>query len=421
MSLTTALHAMRRSPPAENRASVTVMPAGSFPAASYPGTPETTARKLSAVDRCIEILSDSVAKLPCYVLDTNTRERVQHKILYLLNTRPNEAMTPFVMKKVLETSRLEGGNAYEWIIRDPRTMQPVELIPVPWQLVQPWMDTDGRVWYSLINPRTGEPRTVSGTDICHFKGATRNGILGQSVLARASEVIAGARAAQDYGRRYYESGGQPLGILETQSDLSGQIADPSDPQKQISKKELLRRDWEKYHGGSTNAHRIAILDFGLSYKPLSASNKEAQFVEDKEVSIKDIARFFGVPLYKLQEGKQAYGSNEQNAIDYVVSTLHPICTAYEEELTYRLLTMSDIAAGLEIRINMMAELKGDTTSRGSWYTSMRNNGAFTVNDMRRLEDMPDLEGGDDAQASLNFVPLADWKRLSLQRNGGTAE
>src|SRR5699024_8730737 len=136
-----------------------------FPAASYPGAPETTARKLSAVDRCIELLSDSVAKLPSYILDTTTRERPRHPILELLNTRPNEAMTPFVHKKVLETSRLEGGNAYEWIIRDPRTMQPVELVPVPWQLVQPWMDTDGRVWYNIINPRTGENLTVHGMDM----------------------------------------------------------------------------------------------------------------------------------------------------------------------------------------------------------------------------------------------------------------
>lgn len=120
----------------------------------------------------------------------------------------------------------------------------------------------------------------------------------------------------------------------------------------------------------------------------------------------------------MQEGKQAYGSNEQNSIDYVVSTLHPICTGYEEERTYKLLTQSEIAQGLELRINMMAELKGDTASRGAWYTNMKNNGGFTVNDIRQLEDMPDLEGGDDAQASLNFVPLSEWKRLSIRRNGG---
>ena len=73
---------------------------------------QSVARKLSAVDRCIEILSDSMAKLPSFVIDNRSRERLSHDILYLLNVRPNEAMTPFVRKKVLETSRLEGGNGY---------------------------------------------------------------------------------------------------------------------------------------------------------------------------------------------------------------------------------------------------------------------------------------------------------------------
>ena len=127
-----------------------------------------------------------------------------------------------------------------------------------------------------------------------------------------------------------------------------------------------------------------------------------------------------MPLYKLQEGKQAYGSNEQNAIEYVVSTLHPIVNQYAEEQTWKLLTNTELRQGLEIRINMMAELKGDTASRGAWYTNQRNNGVFSVNDIRALEDLPDVEGGDERRESLNFVPLKDWARLSEQRNGGNA-
>ena len=164
----------------------------------------------------------------------------------------------------------------------------------------------------------------------------------------------------------------------------------------------------------------SILDLGLKYTPIAAPNKDAQFVENKEVSIRDIARYFGVPLYKLQEGKQAYGSNEQNAIEYVVSTLHPIVNQYAEEQTWKLLTNTELRQGLEIRINMMAELKGDTASRGAWYTNQRNNGVFSVNDIRALEDLPDVEGGDERRESLNFVPLKDWARLSEQRNGGNA-
>lgn len=120
----------------------------------------------------------------------------------------------------------------------------------------------------------------------------------------------------------------------------------------------IRVEWEKRHAGPANAHRIAVLDYGLKYTPISISNKDAQFVEQSELSVQDLARFFGVPLYKLQAGKQSYESNEQNAIEYVVSTLHPIVTQYEEELTWKLLTSSEIARGLEIRMNMMAELRG---------------------------------------------------------------
>nr|DAJ61927.1 MAG TPA: portal protein [Caudoviricetes sp.] len=386
-------------------------------------SPEDGARLLSAVDRCIEILSDSVAKLPAYVMDRSSREHVPHSILRLLNDRPNEAMTPFIRKKVLETSRLEGGNAYDWIVRDPRTAAPVELIPIPWQLVQPWRDMSGRVWYDVTHPITGEAMRLPQEDICHYKNATRGGLKGISTLARAAEVISTARAAQQYDLSYYNNGGQPSGVLQTDSDLSG-YAKGADGKvlfrpdgSAVSLKDQLRSQWERVHMGPSNAHRVAILDLGLEYKPLSASNRDAQFVENKQLSVTDIARYFGVPLYKLNEGKQAYGSNEQNAIEYVVSTLHPIITQYEEELSYKLLTDSELAR-YEIRINMMAELKGDTASRAAWYRAMSELSVFCPDDICALEDIPNVPGGHLRRASLNYVPLDMWEELSRLRNGG---
>lgn len=400
----------------------------SLAAAGYPMSAADcsaeTARKLSAVDACIEILSNSIAKLPSYVMDNRTRERVPHRVLDILNVRPNEAMTPFIRKKVLETSRLEGGNGYDWIIRNPSTGYVEELIPIPWQFVEPWRDTGGRIWYTVTHPVTGEPMVLPNEDICHYKGATRDGLKGISVLRRASEVVAAAKAAQEYDRSYYESGGQPAGVLTVDADLGGpaigQDRKPlTDPDGSIiSRKEKLRREWEKVHAGPSNSHRIAILDLGLDYKPLAATNRDAQFVENKEVTVKDIARFFGVPLYKLQEGKQAYSSNEQNAIEYVVSTLHPAVTQYEEEQTWKLLPGFELRNGLEIRINLMAELKGDTSSRAAWYQTMTEISAFCPNDILALEDMPDVPGGDRRRASLNYVPLDLWPELSVKRNGG---
>ncbi len=414
MSIARGIRAVARAPTTRKSVTVDTLVSAGYPVGGTE-TGETFARKLSAVDRCIEILSDSMGKLPCYIMDTNTRERRKDPLLTLLNVRPNEAMTPVIRKKVLETSRLVSGNGYDWIIRDRRTGRVRELIPVPGNLVEPWMDTGGRVWYTVTHPWTGEPMVLPNEDVCHYKGATRDGLKGVAVLRRAGEVIASARAQQGYERAYYENGGKPSGVLRTDTDLSGKTDDPKNPGKKIAKKDLLRREWERVHGGSGNAHRIAILDYGLDYKPLSASNADAQFIESKEVSIRDIARYFGVPLYKLQEGKQAYGSNEQNAIEYVVGTLHPIVTQYEEEQTWKLLSLSQVDAGLEIRINLMAELRGDTAARGDWYRTMTEIGGFSVNDIMALEDMPDVPGGDERRASLNYVPLRDWAELSRLR------
>lgn len=420
MSMSDGLRAFRHEARPSNATTVSTLTVAGYPSGTATiGDSETTARKLSVVDACMEILSNSVGKLPNFVMDNTTRERIQHPMLHLLNVRPNEAMTPFIRKKVLENSRNEGGNGYDWIIRDPRSGLPKELIPVPWQLVHPWRDTGGRVWYTVTHPVTGTPITVPNEDMCHYKSTTRNGLVGISPLQRASEVISTARAAQQYELNYYQNGGQPAGVLKTESDLGkSTIDDPQNPGKKITRKDAMRREWERIYSGPTNSHRIAILDLGLDYKPLAASNKDAQFVESKEVSVKDIARFFGVPLYKLNEGKQAYGSNEQNAIEYVVSTLHPIITQYEEEQTYKLLTDTELKKGLEIRINLMAELKGDTASRAAWYSNGRTNGWFNVNDIRALEDLPDVEGGEEYQASLNYVPLSLWRQLSISRNEG---
>lgn len=422
MSMIKGLRAATARSPTRKAVTVETLAAAGL---SIPGaeSPENGARLLSAVDRCIEILSDSVAKLPAYVMDRSSREHVPHSILRLLNDRPNEAMTPFIRKKVLETSRLEGGNAYDWIVRDLRTAAPVELIPIPWQLVQPWRDMSGRVWYDVTHPITGEAMRLPQEDICHYKNATRGGLKGISTLARAAEVISTARAAQQYDLSYYNNGGQPSGVLQTDSDLSG-YAKGADGKvlfrpdgSAVSLKDQLRSQWERVHMGPSNAHRVAILDLGLEYKPLAASNRDAQFVENKQLSVTDIARYFGVPLYKLNEGKQAYGSNEQNAIEYVVSTLHPIITQYEEELSYKLLTDSELAR-YEIRINMMAELKGDTASRAAWYRAMSELSVFCPDDICALEDIPNVPGGHLRRASLNYVPLDMWEELSRLRNGG---
>lgn len=411
----------KRSAGPQNAVTTAAIIGTGVPASGFRETGTKTAMKLSTVNRCVEALSDSIGKLPVYVMDRSTRKKVEdHPLNALLSVRANEAQSPLVCKKMAEGNRLCGGNGYLWILRDPGSLRPVELIPVPHELVTPWLDDEGHLWYSAIHPFTGAPFTVHRADMIHLMAYTYNGWQGVSVLKRASDVIVAGRAAQLYNLNYYENGGQPAGVLETETDLSGyvEVLMADGRTERVAKKDMIRQEWEKRHAGPSNSHRIAVLDYGLKYNPISISNKDAQFVEQSELSVQDIARFFGVPLYKLQAGKQSYESNEQNAIEYVVSTLHPIVTQYEEELTWKLLTSSEIARGLEVRMNMMAELRGDFNSRGTWYEKMRNISVYSPNDIRALEDLPDVEGGDERYASFNYGPLSRWLELSLKRNQG---
>lgn len=408
---------------ARNAVTVATLQAAGLSGA-YADTSAGAAMKLSAVDRCVEVLSSDIAKLPMYVFDRNTRLiRQGHPLASLLGLRANGVQTSFEAMKLMEASRLCGGNGYMLVERDPRSLRPVRLVAVPWQNVAPQLGSDGNVYYDVTHPFTGAQRRVSRTDMVHVRAYSRNGWLGISVLERASEVIASARAAQSWNSGYYTNGGQPSGVLETDTDINGTIDMPGadGTVQKVSIKDAIREEWEKRHAGPNNANRVAVLDMGLKYKPISVSQKDAQFVENAELSIRDIARFFGVPLYKLQEGKQSYNSNEQNAIEYVTGTLHPIVTAYEQAFTSILLTPREVDEGLEIRMNMMAELRGDSTARGNWYRTMHDIGAYSVNDVLALEDMPDVEGGDEHVASLNYVPLALWRELSVRRNSENSQ
>lgn len=365
------------------------------------------ALKLSAVFRAVDGISNSIAKLPLYIMDETTKERKpEHPLTPLLTLRPNELMTAQTYKKMLETERLLTGNGYAWIHRDPLTCEPVELVPLQAQFVTPWLDTSGNLWYMVRLPNTGKQYKLSPADMLHFKGFSRDGITGLSVLRYAAEVIATGRQTQQYEMQYYAKGTHVPGVLSTDADLSSE------------QREAVRAEWERIHSGADNAFRIAVLDIGTKYQPIGISNKDSQFIESKGVTVEDISRFFAMPLYKLGAGKQSYSSNEQNAIEYVNDTLMPSVIQYEQEYSYKLLFRSDLRQNLRVRVNQNAELRGDLNARANWYKSMREVGAYSVNDVLALEDLPSVSGGETRLASLNYIPLELFYELAIARNKG---
>ena len=382
------------------------------------GRVQTQAEKLSCVFSCMNIRSNDLACLPNYVINRYSKERDPiHPVLALLNIRPNAMMTPFDRRKLLAYSVDATGNAFDWILRDPATGRPAELIPLTGDLVQRMVDKRRNIWYQITNPVTGETFTLPQEDVCDYKGPSHDGFNGQSILSFASEVIRSGLAAQAYNQAFYESGGQPSGVLTVDADLTGWEYNENGEKTGRTMKEVLRDEWEKIHSGAQNSHRIAILDHGLKYQSLAISQRDAMFIESQAQTVEDIARYFSMPLYKLQHGKQSYNSNEQNSIEYAGS-LRPSVIRNEQEQTWKLLMPSEILEGWEIGTNMMALLRSDSKARAEYYKIMREIGPYSVNDVLGLEDLPSVPGGNTRQASLNFVPLHLWESLSQQRAGG---
>lgn len=383
------------------------------------GMSRDRAMKISTVNRCVEVLSNSMAVLPIYIMNEATKERLpNHRLGKVLWGRANEAMTSYDYTRLLLNNEILRGNAYALIYRDRSSGDPVELIPLPPDYVDIFVDPSGKLWYVFTHPLTGVVTWLRPEDVLHYKAYSEDGIQGISILRRASTTLDTAQSAQLYENSVWRNGGQPSGVLTTDSDLGGMVPDPQDPAKTINRKDLLRREWERIHRGPDNAFRLAVLDLGLKYQPISMTNADAQFVESNDVRVADVCRFFGVPLHLAFAGKQSYQSNEQNGIEYVTYTLLGYETQWSQEDSYKLLLPGERRGSLRIRRELKVFLKGDTAAQAAWYQAMRLNGAYNANEIRALEDLPAILGGESYYASLNYVPLDQFRELSIMRASG---
>ena len=382
------------------------------------------AMKISTVNRCVEVLGNAMGVLPTFVMNENTKQHISgHRLSKVLSERPNEAMTPFDFNRLLMCNEILRGNAYAWSWRDGGSGHVKERIPLPSDYVSHGYDDAGRFWYIFTHPETGQVYRLRPEDVTHYKAYSEDGITGISVLERASRTLDTARHAQTYENSVWKNNGQPSGILTTESDL-GEGYDkvlPDGSTVRVDPKEQLRKSWEAVHSGPGNAFRVAVLDLGLKYQPISMTNADAQFVESSEVRVVDICRFFGVPPHLVYAGKQSYQSNEQNGIEFVTYTLIAYERQWCQEDNWKLLLPSERSKGEQLRRNLKIFLRGDTAAQANWYRTMREISAYNPDEIRGYEDLPPIPGGDVYYSSWNYGPLSDFSRLSEIRATGGKE
>lgn len=389
----------------------------------YP-TAQSDPLKLSSVFACVNLISNTMSKIPFFVMDRNTKEHIDDDNLYhILNVQPNAKMNASVMHKMMWNKDLINGNAYAVIIRERRSTKIKEIIPVPNDSVSIGLDENDNIVYTVTLKNEGS-RRFRYDEIIHLKEFTLDGVHGISPLDYAMFTTGAGINQEKWQEYFYANYCRPLDYLQTQTDLSSRsvtrtIKDENGNEKTVtlSLKDVMREEWKKAHSGA-NKFSTAILDNGVSYNTVpQLSAEQMQFVNSKEINVQDIARFFGMGscMFKLGVGSQTYSSNEQGQICYINETIASRLRQWEQELTLKLLTEEQRKKGWVIRGNLNAELRGDSAARANWYDKMRSMGVYNINEIRELEDLPSI--GDDGNTRLigaNSIPL---ERLL---EGGTA-
>ena len=363
---------------------------------------ERSAMQMTAVYSCVRILAEAIAGLPLHVYRYNSNggkeKAIDHSLYLILHDEPNPEMSSFVFRETLMTHLLLWGNAYAQIIRNSKG-EVMALYPLMPNKMSVDRDENGQLYYQYLRSTDeigGKNETVilKPTDVLHIPGLGFDGLVGYSPIAMAKNAIGLAIATEEYGAKFFANGAAPSGVLEH----PGTIKDP----------QRVREAWQSQFGGSQNSGKIAVLEEGMKYTPISISPEQAQFLETRKFQINEIARIFRVPPHMVGDlEKSSFSNIEQQSLEFVKYTLDPWVIRWEQSIMRTLLS-PDEKKKYFVKFNLEGLLRGDYQSRMNGYATARQNGWMSANDIRELENLdriPAEAGGDLYLINGNMLPL----------------
>ena len=356
---------------------------------------ENSAMQLTSVYACVRILSESVASLPLHlykVNDDGNKEKARDNPLYfILHDEPNVEMTSFIFRETLMSHLLLWGNAYAQIIKNGKG-DVISLYPLMPNKIRVKRDDTGQIVYEYQVDK-GQV-ILKSSEVLHIPGLGFDGLIGYSPISMAKNSIGMAIACEEYGAKFFSNGAQPGGVLEH----PGTIKDP----------EKIRESWNSTFGGSGNSNKIAVLEEGMKYSPISIPPEQAQFLQTRKFQINEIARIFRIPPHMVGDlEKSSFSNIEQQSLEFVKYTLDPWIIRWEQSLNKALINEKDRATYFT-KFNLDGLLRGDYASRMSGYAVARQNGWMSANDIRALENLdliPKEQGGDMYLVNGNMLPL----------------
>lgn len=352
----------------------------------------------AAVWACCRLISQSVATCPPHIFEETDQGKIKaskHSYYRMLTRQPNALMTYLNWMQTTVLHLLLWGNAFT--VPGSVDGEVVELWPLDPARLRITINPDGTFYYTY-SPMHGQRIEYQPLELLHFRVFSLDGIIGLSPLDYHRLTFNFEAAAQLYATTLYNNGGRPSGVLEYPGTLRKEQID------------AIRESWATIHGGPDAAGRVAVLDAGTKYNPISIPLEQLQYISSQKFSVEQIARIFGVPPHLVgAQDKTPYASVEQQSLEFAEYTLQPIVTAIEQVIETVLLEPPFI-----FRLNLSGFARADLATRYRAYAVGRQWGWFSVNDIRELEDLNRIgPDGDIYLQPLNMTPAGEDPTAAL--------
>jgi len=350
-----------------------------------------TAFQVNAIYSAVSLISDTISSLPVdsYIRRDGNRFAFRPRPVWL--SRPDIDTTKEAFWGSIIVSLLLDGNAFIRVYSGDRG-QVVNLVVLDPKTVTIRRNGVGRVMFQV----EGESELLGSDQIVFIPNIVRPGHIRGVAPVEALKTNWGlAIALENYAATFFGSGTQTSGVIEYPGNLTADQA------------KMLQEGFDARHRGWGRAHRTAIISGGAKFVATNIENDKAQFLDSRRLAVEDVARAFNIPPHLLGlPGTNTYSSVEQNNIAFVTHTLRPIIQKIEEAFS-TLLTTEPGGEFAFIRFTIDGLLRGDANSRFTAYSNGLQSGWLKVNDVRRYEDLPPIEGGDVARVPLANIAITD--------------
>jgi len=344
---------------------------------------------LTAVWCAIRLLAESVSSLPISVYTKQKNgdklEDTKSPIYKLVKFKPNYYQNKITFFEFIMLSICTEGNAYVKIVRN-NSGTPVELICLDPEIVNVVIN-DNQLYYQT------ESGVLDSADVLHFKTITDDGFTGISPIDQCAKALKWSESLEQFGSTFFSNGAKPSSILQTDRALSDTAL------------QRLKTSFNNNYGKLKNSNSTIVLEEGLTFKPISISPEQAQFLSSRQFSIEEVARIFNVTPHMLKDlSKSSFNNIEMQSQEFVTYTLMPYITRIEQEMNLKLFRTNELGKTF-VEFNVNGLLRGDVKSRTEAYKTAITNGYMSINEVRQKENMNSIEGGDKHFMQMNMTTI----------------